>query len=115
MVKAAVKDSENADAMLRSATTMTKYEIKEFLGHVQTSRRLVDLYKTTILPQAEQSLEVTESAYQSGRIGFLELLDSERALINFQLEYYKYLSDYGRNLAHLERAVGKELMEKPNE
>lgn len=110
IIKSAAFEKEHADAMYRSAQTMTRYEVKEFLTHVQTSRRLVELYKTTVLPQSEQSLKVTEAAYQSDRTGFLELLDSERALIEFWLEYYKALADYGSNLAHLERLVGTEFL-----
>lgn len=106
LVKSVKSEKDHADAMLRSARAMTRYETKEFLVHVQTSRRLIDLYKTTVLPQAEQSLRVAEAAYQSEKIGFLELLDSERALIEFRLEYEKYLAQHGTNLAHLERVVG---------
>lgn len=110
VVKSVKRGKEHADAMLRSARTMTRYEVKEFLVHVQTSRRLIELYKTTVIPQAEQLLRVTEAGYQSDRAGFLELLDSERALIEFKLEYYKSLSQYGTNLAHLERVVGTDLL-----
>lgn len=106
LVRSTTFEKDHADAMLRSAQTMTRYDVKEFLVNVQTSRRLVDLYKTTVLPQAEESVKVTEKAYESDRIGFFELLDSERALVDFQLEYQKSLSDYGTNLAHLERVVG---------
>ena len=115
MIRSTQKEKEHADATLRSAVTLARYEVKEYWIHVQTSRRLVDLYKTSVLPQAEQSIKVSEAAYQSGRAGFLDLLDSERALINFQLEYYKYLSEYGKNLAHLERAVGGDLTEAHHE
>lgn len=114
LVNAAKREKEHADAMLRSAKTMTRYEVKEFLVQVQTSQRLVELYKTTVLPQAEQSLKVTEAGYRSDRIGFLDLLDSQRALVEFQLEYYQYLGRYGSSLAQLERVVGVDLSkEKP--
>lgn len=110
VIKSVKSEKEHADAMLRSAKTMTRYQVKEFLVHVQTSQRLVELYKTTVLPQAEQSLKVTEAGYQSDKVGFLELLDSERALIEFKLEYYQSLAQYGTNLAHLERVLGVNLL-----
>ncbi|MBI4369073.1 MAG: TolC family protein [Elusimicrobia bacterium] len=115
LIKSVKSEKDHADAMLRSARAMTRYETKEFLVHVQTSRRLVDLYKTTVLSQAEQSLRVAEAAYQSEKIGFLELLDSERALIEFRLEYEKYLAQYGVNLAHLERVVGVDFLNAQKE
>lgn len=111
LVKSTRNEKSHAEAMLRSIRTMTRYAIKEFLVHVQTSKRVVDLYKTSVIPQAEQSLKVAEAGYQSDKIDFLALLDSQRALVDFQIDYYKYLSDYGTNLAHLERILGKDFLE----
>jgi outer membrane protein TolC len=73
----------------------------------------VELYRTTLLPQAEQSLRVAEAAYQSDRIDFLNLLDSDRTLVDFRLEYFRNLAEYGKNVAHLERALGVDLAEIP--
>lgn len=98
-----------ADATLRSAVASTRSDVKEFLVHVQTARRLVELYRTTLLPQVEQSLRVAEAAYQSDRIDFLNLLDSDRALIDVRLEYYRSLAQYGSGMAHLERVLGVDL------
>ncbi len=112
VVKSVRREGEHAGAMLRSMKAMTRYEVKEFLVHVETSRRLLELYRTTILPQAEQSLSVSEAAYQSDRVDFLALLDAERALLEFRLEYVRALAEYGTNLAHLERVVGVDLAAK---
>ena len=110
IVQSVASGKEHADAMLRSVKAAARYEVKTYLVHVETSRRLVDLYRTTVLPQAEQSLKVAEAAYQSDRIGFLELLDSQRALVDFELEYYEYIKEYGTNLSALERVVGVDLV-----
>jgi outer membrane protein TolC len=109
VVKSTRLEMAHAEAMLTSASNQTRYDVKEYLTHVETSLRLVQLYETTVLPQAAQALRVSETAYQSDRLGFLDLLDSERASIQFQLEYQRALADYGRNLAHLERVVGIDL------
>ena len=40
---------------------------------------------------------------------FLDLLDAQRSLLNFRVEYYQFLADYEQRSAELERVVGKEL------
>lgn len=108
-VKSVRFELDHADAMYRAAKTMARADIKEYFTKVRTSRRLVDLYKTSVLPQAEQAVKVSESAYQTDRIDFLNLLDSQRALLDFRLEYYQTVAQYGENLAELERRVGRDL------
>lgn len=113
IVKSTRLELEHADAMLQSAQIAARYEVKEGLVQVQAARRTVELYKTTILPQTEQSLSVSESGYRADRVGFLDLLDAERAHLDAQLDYFKAVSDYGIRLAQLERVVGAELTAEP--
>lgn len=108
-VKGARLELDHAQAMKRSAEAETRADIKEYFAKVQTTRRLIDLYKTSVLPQSEQAVKVSESAYQTDRVGFLDLLDSQRALLDFRLEYFQTLAQYGQNLAELERRVGRDL------
>lgn len=115
LVKAAKKAKEGADAELRSMETMTRYDLKSMLVKVQTARRLVELYKSSVIPQSEASLNVASAGYEGGTTGFLDLIDSERSWLEFQMEYYQYLAEYWSYLAALERIVGKDLtpVEKP--
>lgn len=110
LVKAAKKAKEGAEAELRSMETMTRAEVKSFLVKVQTARRLVELYKTSVIPQSETSLKVSLTGYEAGTTGFLDLVDSERTWLEFQMEYYQYLAQYWSYLAALERLVGKDLI-----
>lgn len=109
IIRSTVAEKEHADAALESARLKTAYEIREAAAALDAARRTVVLYRTTILPQSEQSLRVAEAGYRADRIGFLDLLDSERALVDSKLEYYKAVSDYGSRLAQLERVVGVDL------
>lgn len=109
-VKSVRFELDQARAMLRSAQVATKADIKDYFTKVQTSRRLVELYKSSVLPQAEQAVKVSESAYQTDRVDFLNLLDSQRALLDFRLEYYQILAQYGERVAGLERRVGRDLL-----
>lgn len=114
IVKAAKKAKEGAEAELRSMGTMTRYDVKSMLVKVQTARRLVELYRTSVIPQTEAALKVSSSGYESGTAGFLDLLDSQRSWLEFQMEYYQYLAQYWTYLAALERVVGKDLAPQEN-
>ena len=67
------------------------------------------LYKTALIPQTEQAFEATKIGYETGRVDFLNLLDSERILLQTRLAYYKAIADYQKSIAFLERITGKEL------
>jgi cobalt-zinc-cadmium efflux system outer membrane protein len=95
--------------MLRSEQNTARSDVKSNWTKVQAVGRLVELYSTSILPQAEQSVKVTETAYQSDRVGFLDLLDSQRALLEFRLDFAQYISQYGQSVAELERTLGVDL------
>jgi outer membrane protein, heavy metal efflux system len=51
----------------------------------ETSRNL-ELFRNQLVPKARQSLEVARSGYLAGQIDFFNLTDSERTLLNFELE-----------------------------
>lgn len=96
-------------AKYKSVENTTRYNVKALYVKINTAQRLANLYKTNFLPQAEQALKIAEIAYRTEKISFLDLLDSERSLLDFQLEYYKYLTSYKKYIAELERVVGGEL------
>jgi len=109
MVREMKAEREMAEADYQSMTNMALYDVKNLLVRVQTAHRLVELYQTSILPQAQQSLKISRAGYQSGRASFLDMLDAARTLLTFRLEHYQHISEYVQFLADLERAVGVRL------
>jgi outer membrane protein TolC len=67
------------------------------------------VYQNGVLPQAEQSLEAARIGYQAGKVDFLNLIDSERTLLDLRLEYFGALVQFWQSVTQLERTVGKEL------
>ena len=109
MVAEAKADKEMSEAELQSMKVGTSAELKTAWLRAQTAKRLADIYRTSVLPQTSAALKVAESGYQTDKTGFLDLLDAQRSLLNFRLEYYRYLAEYEQRLAELERIAGKEL------
>ncbi len=98
-----------AQADLHTIKNITRYQIKDLVAKVRAAEQVALLYSTTVLPQAEQSLVATQAGYRTGKVGFLDLIETERALRGFQLEYYKALVERQHRLAELEQVVGTNL------
>jgi outer membrane protein, heavy metal efflux system len=109
MAAEAKAEREMAEAELQGMRVMTSAEARSAWVRTQTARRLADIYRTSVLPQAEQALRVAEVGYQANKSSFLDLLDAQRSLLNFRVEYYQFLADYEQRVAELERIVGRPL------
>lgn len=81
------------------------------LYEYQDSNRKIDLYGNTLVPKSEELLRAAETAYQAGTVDFLSLIDAQRTLLKYQLEYEKSVKDSVQNLAELEMLAGGELSE----
>jgi len=79
---------------------------------IQTLETQIVLFEQTLLPQAEQAMRSTEAAYSTGTLGVLELLDSERVLLEVRLGKVGLAHDYMKALAEMERAIGTPFPEK---
>ncbi len=108
-VKEAKEELSAAKSDYRFVNNKTLFEVKDLFVRVQSSESTINLYKTGVIPQAEQSLKSARIGYEANKVDFLTLLDSERTLLNARLLYYRALTDYEQNLANLERAVGMQL------
>ena len=81
-------------------------EVQEAVVRMETLDRQIDLLDTVLIPQTEEALRATETAYETGELGVLELLDSERTVIDVRSMRARYLSDLLNALTALERAIG---------
>ena len=104
--QAMVSEAEHAYTTMKNRVL---FEVKEALVRVETKERLTQLYQTAVLPQAEEALHASQVGYEAGKVDFLNLLDADRSLRDFELEYYATVSEYHIALADLERSVGVSL------
>ena len=59
--------------------------------------------------QASNSLEAAMAAYRVGKADFMNVLDSQMTLFNYEREYFDAVADHEMNLAQLEGVVGSSL------
>ena len=108
-VREAVAQVEAARSRKQTLENLTRFQVKDLVAQVQATERIVDLYSTTVLPQAQQTRDAALAGYRTGRADFLDLIDADRTVITYQLEYFRALVDLEQQLATLERVVGAEL------
>ena len=72
------------------------------------AKQQYSLFGSGIVPQAQQTVQSMLAGYQVSEVDFLNLVRSQMTLFNYELQYWKALSDAKQALARLEAAVGEE-------
>ncbi|EIW20164.1 Outer membrane protein TolC [Pelosinus fermentans] len=108
-IKSAAASLEAAQASLATMQSMTELDLQMALTEAQSAWRQIDLYKNTVIPQAEQTYQAGVVSYTNGKVDFMAVLDSLNALRNVRLDYYKARVNYEKAVADLEKAVGRPL------
>jgi outer membrane protein TolC len=109
--EAAIRIQASED-LYRDMENRTHSRIQALFFEMETAKEQIDLYKNSLLPQAEQALKASEIGYLAGNVDFLDLLDGERMVLMIKNGYFKVFSEFGKILAELERSVGIDLFEK---
>jgi len=84
-------------------------EIGRILATLENRAAVAVLYRTTLIPQAEQSYRANVESYEVGKIDFPMLMDSLMTVLSFRKEYFGMVGEMHMEKARLEAAVGREL------
>ncbi len=82
--------------------------IQTALTDYERAREEFTLFDKGIIPQATQTVESMLAGYQVSEVDFLNLTRAQITLLNYQLQYWKALTEAKQSLARLEAAVGEE-------
>jgi outer membrane protein TolC len=110
-VKEAIADLEQAEAAYAAMKNNVLAETKDLATKTSISQSKIGLYKDNLIPLLESSINSSVAAFSSGKGELMTLLDSERMLVEAEMDYYRALVEYNMNLADLERIVGVNLRE----
>ncbi len=83
------------------------YEIQRLIIEVRQHRESAELFRSAMLPQAEQSLASALSGYRVDKVDFLTLLNNQMTLLNFEMTYYRHVIEHEKRVADLVAAVGR--------
>ncbi|MBI3896187.1 MAG: TolC family protein [Acidobacteria bacterium] len=86
-----------------------QFSLKDHYLEATTTERLLQLLEQTIVPQETLTLEAASASYQVGGIDFLSVIDSLLKIVNDEVRYYEYLTNFQKALTRLEPIVGVEL------
>lgn len=96
---AAEREFRETQNLLQAELEQTHYELRD-------SKRREELYSLTLIPKAREALYVTEDAFKAAQASFLELIDAQRTLLEFELALERARSDRATREADLQRLVG---------
>ena len=96
-----------ARGMRTDATNRLVAEAELALYELRDAKRRVELYGGTLIRKAEEALASTEASFQADSSDFLDLIDAERVLLEFQLSRERARADRLRAQAKLDRHLGR--------
>lgn len=108
-VREAEKMLASSQAAREAAERQSAFDVQDASFKLQTARRTLDLYRTELIPQAEARFTASEAGYRTGKVDFMDLLESERFLLNAKMMSAMAEGALGMHAARLERAVGTEV------
>ena len=92
--------------MEAAATDQVLTDVSNAYEAFRTNQKVVDLYVSGYLQQAQESRDISEYAYKKGAASLLDFLDAERSYRSTQLAYRQALAGYVVALEQLKQAVG---------
>ena len=98
-----------AKARARALENDLRLSVQDAYVRATFAQERAALVRTTIVPQSQQTLDVSRVAYQTDRVDFQTVIDNQRTLLDAQLDYFRALSEFDQAVADLERAMGTEL------
>lgn len=104
-----MSESRMVEEELNALKSNINYVIADNLAIMERRKKLVELYRTGLIPQAEQSLESALIGYRVGKVDFLTLLDGRTTLFNYERELSDSKAEYMIALARLEAAIATNL------
>jgi outer membrane protein TolC len=82
-------------------------EISRAHADYRRAREQALLFKSGIIPQANQTVASMLAAYQVNKVDFLNLVNSQITLYNYETQYWKALAEANQSLARLDAAIGR--------
>lgn len=100
-IKATLSERLSAAADLQSVQLELLALVAEAWSDYQSSHSSAARYRELILPKAQQTFEMTQQAYQSGKVDYLRLLDAQQVVIESRLVYIRALEQLHQAAAML--------------
>jgi outer membrane protein TolC len=82
--------------------------LSELRAAAERARDLSELYRTSIIPQAQAAVESALSAYRVGAVDYMTLLSNQTTVNRFETERVRLAAEYQASVAGIEALTGLE-------
>jgi outer membrane protein TolC len=90
-----------------SRINSVRARVRSLYYNLERSRGIIALYEDKLLPQARTAVAATETWFLAKQPDFSDFVEAQSLLYQFQLALAKTRSDFGKDLARLERLAGE--------
>ncbi len=87
--------------------------LRDLWEQAVASRKTVELYEQSILPQARQTYEANLQSLANNTVPFERVIRDYRTLLNLELGYHRALGQLATTVARIRQTVGVDLLEVP--
>lgn len=84
-------------------------ELVEYSSALEAARRLEAINSSSLLPQAEATLQAAYVGYQNGKVDFATLLDAQKQILQAKLDVLNSQAQEQISLAQIEQLLGEEI------
>jgi len=109
MIAEALAMRQAAEARLRSEASNAEARVAMALAGMRDSQRILDDYKNRIVPRTKELLDLQQRYYGSGTGTFMDVLDTQRLLIDYKKLTLQAEADRLRYYSELEEIIGQDL------
>lgn len=85
------------------------FQALQIIYDIEDSKRKMGLYGNTLVSKAQELVQSSESAYRSGTVDFLSLIDAQRMFLKYKLDYERAVTNRQQKIAELEMLVSEEM------
>lgn len=84
--------------------------LQDLWEQARASQKTVELYETSILPQARQTFEADQKSLINNTVTFDRVIRDYRTLLNLEMGYHRALGQLATTLARIRQAAGVDLL-----
>ena len=103
----AVQGEAQADA--RSLYNETYAQLVELRAEAGRDRSLARLYATSVVPQAQASVDAALAAYRVGKVNYMSLVDNQMTVNRYETESVRLIAAYHEAVAGIAALVGSDI------
>ncbi len=86
-------ESDAIQSEIQSLTLELIADARAQFAKLEDSQKRIQRYDTYLLPLARQSLELTEANYRTSKSSILDIIESERTIIQLETDYWRAAAD----------------------